>query len=80
MFTHPHVDHYAGVEAIREGTPNKDVEIITPRGFFEHAISENTTAVTTMGRRAVYMYGALLPKDVKGSVGSGLGQVNACGK
>lgn len=80
VFTHPHVDHYAGVEAIIEGAPNKDIEIITPKGFFEHAISENATAGTTMGRRAVYMYGALLPKDEKGSVGSGLGQVNAYGK
>lgn len=80
VFTHPHVDHYAGVEAIIEGAPNKDIEIITPKGFFEHVISENATAGTTMGRRAVYMYGALLPKDEKGSVGSGLGQVNAYGK
>ena len=80
VFTHPHIDHYAGVDAIIEGAPNKDIEIIAPKGFFEHAISENATAGPTMGRRALYMYGALLPKDGKGTVGSGLGQVNATGK
>lgn len=80
VFTHPHVDHYAGVNAIIEAAPNKDIEIIAPKGFFEHAISENATAGTTMGRRAVYMYGALLPKNGKGTLGSGLGQVNAYGK
>lgn len=80
VFTHPHVDHYAGVNAIINAAPNKDMEIIAPKGFFEHAISENATAGTTMGRRAVYMYGALLPKSGKGTLGSGLGQVNAYGK
>lgn len=80
VFTHPHVDHYAGVEAIIESAPNKDIQIIAPKGFFEHAISETATAGTTMGRRALYMYGALLDKDGKGTVGSGLGQVNSIGK
>lgn len=80
IFTHPHVDHYAGIEAIIEGAPNKDFPIIAPKGFFEHAISENATAGTTMGRRALYMYGSLLPKGEKGTVGSGLGQVNSIGE
>lgn len=80
VFTHPHIDHYAGVNGIIENTPNKDIKIIVPKGFFEHAISENATAGTTMGRRAVYMYGALLSKNAKGTLGSGLGQVNAYGK
>lgn len=80
IFTHPHVDHFAGVEAIIKGAPNKDIEVIAPKGFFGHAISENATAGTTMGRRAVYMYGASLPKSEKGTLGSGLGQVNAYGK
>ena len=80
VFTHPHVDHFAGVDGILKGAPNKDIEVIAPKGFFEHAISENATAGTTMGRRAVYMYGASLPKNEKGTLGSGLGQVNAYGK
>lgn len=80
IFTHPHVDHFAGIDAIIEGAPNKDIKIIAPKGFFEHAINENATAGTTMGRRAVYMYGALLPKNEKGTVGSGLGQVNSYGE
>ncbi len=80
VFTHPHVDHYAGVNGIIENAPNKNIKIIAPKGFFEHAISENAMAGTTMGRRAVYMYGALLPKNAKGTLGSGLGQVNAYGE
>ena len=80
IFTHPHMDHFAGIDAILEGAPNKDVEIIAPDGFFEHAISENTMAGIAMGRRSLYMYGVLLPKAERGTLGSGLGQVNAMGQ
>lgn len=80
IFTHPHMDHFAGIDAILEGAPNKDIEIIAPARFFEHAISENAMAGIAMGRRSLYMYGVLLPKAENGTLGSGLGQVNAMGK
>ena len=80
IFTHPHMDHFAGIDAIIEGAPNKDIEIIAPEAFFEHAVSENAMAGVAMGRRSLYMYGVLLPKNGKGSVGSGLGQVNSIGE
>jgi alkyl sulfatase BDS1-like metallo-beta-lactamase superfamily hydrolase len=34
---------------------------------------------TAMGRRASYMYGNLLPKDAKGTIGSGLGTTTSSG-
>ncbi len=37
------------------------IPVIAPEGFLEHAIAENVYAGTAMGRRAGYMYGALLP-------------------
>jgi alkyl sulfatase BDS1-like metallo-beta-lactamase superfamily hydrolase len=55
------------------------VRIIAPAGFLEAAISENVTAGNVMTRRASYMYGALLPRDPQGLVGSGLGQTTPLG-
>lgn len=83
IITHPHADHFSGLEAILESAPNKDkskIEIITPLGYFSDAISENLMAGVAMQRRARYMFGPLLPKNVKGNVGSGLGQVTSSGK
>lgn len=80
LFTHPHIDHYSGVDAIIEGAPNKDIQIIAPVDFINCAIGENVMAGMAMGRRATYMYGMLLAKNAVGSVGSGLGQTNARGQ
>lgn len=81
VYTHSHVDHFAGVRGlvtdddVRAGR----VRIIAPEGFLEAAISENVTAGNVMTRRATYMYGALLPKGPRGLVGSGLGQTTPLG-
>lgn len=80
IFTHPHVDHYWGIDAIIEGAPNKDIQIIAPTEFLTHAIGENVMAGVAMGRRATYMYGLLLPKNETGTIGTGLGQTNAMGQ
>ena len=75
IYTHSHVDHYGGIlgvastEEIRAGLP-----IIAPEGFLKEAVSENVLAGNAMSRRATYMYGALLQKDAKGHVDSGLGK------
>lgn len=55
------------------------VKIIAPEGFTEHAVSENVIAGNAMSRRAVFMYGALLPRNERGIVNSGLGQSNFTG-
>ncbi len=75
IYSHPHIDHYGGIHGVVD---IKDVEagkipILAPQGFLEHAVSENVIAGTAMGRRAQYMYGAFLPRNAQGSVGSGLG-------
>lgn len=79
IFTHPHGDHYGGIEAIRQGAPNKDFDIIAPAGFMESSLSENIMAGVAMSRRAIYMFGMQLPPDAKGFVGAGLGQALATG-
>ena len=81
IYTHSHVDHYGGIlgvaspEEIAAGLP-----IIAPEGFLQEAVSENVLAGNAMSRRATYMYGALLPKDDRGHVDSGLGKGVSGGK
>lgn len=79
LITHPHLDHYAGITGILENAPNRDIEIITPKDFFEHAVSENVMAGPAMQRRALYMYGMTLPIAPHGNIGCGLGQTNSTG-
>jgi alkyl sulfatase BDS1-like metallo-beta-lactamase superfamily hydrolase len=55
------------------------VPVIAPEGFMEHAVVENVYAGSAMSRRAGYMYGASLPRDVHGQVGAGLGQTTSVG-
>jgi len=42
-------------------------------------VSENVIAGNVMSRRAIYMYGALLPRDAQGGVNAGLGQSASAG-
>lgn len=79
IITHPHIDHYGGIEGVIKNAPNKDIEIITPKGFLKAAQEENVLAGVAMGRRASYMYGFQLPKNQEGNIGTGLGQTNAVG-
>nr|WP_090278320.1 alkyl sulfatase dimerization domain-containing protein [Mycolicibacterium komanii]CRL73734.1 alkyl sulfatase-like hydrolase [Mycolicibacterium komanii] len=82
IYTHSHVDHFGGVLGV---TSQADVDagrvaIIAPEHFTEHAVQENVYAGTAMGRRASYMYGALLARGPQGQVGCGLGQVTSTGE
>ena len=45
---------------------SKKVRVYAPDGFLDEAVSENVIAGNAMMRRAVYMYGALLPKGPQG--------------
>ncbi len=82
IITHSHVDHFAGIidgvttmNDIEEG----NVKVIAPHGFVNAVAMENFYMGNVMGRRASYMYGSLLPADVKGDVGVGLGSAVANG-
>jgi alkyl sulfatase BDS1-like metallo-beta-lactamase superfamily hydrolase len=55
------------------------VPVLAPAGFLQHAVSENVFAGTAMGRRAGYMYGALLERGPAGQIGAGLGQTTSLG-
>lgn len=82
VYSHSHADHYGGVRGLcyEEDFSRCNIEVIAPEGFTEHAVSENVIAGNAMSRRALYMYGALLPKDAKGLVNGGLGQTNSIGR
>ncbi|HMM15063.1 MAG TPA: alkyl sulfatase dimerization domain-containing protein [Parvibaculum sp.] len=82
IYTHSHVDHYGGVKGVLtdDDLARGDVRIIAPEGFLEHAVSENVLAGNAMGRRATYMYGALLPRGPKGHVDAGLGKTVSLGQ
>ncbi|WP_000301880.1 alkyl sulfatase dimerization domain-containing protein [Vibrio sp. RC586] len=81
VYSHSHIDHFGGVRGIvnEEDVKAGKVKIIASHGFTEHAVSENVIAGNAMGRRAIYMYGALLPRDERGGVNGGLGQTTSTG-
>ncbi|SON52494.1 alkyl/aryl-sulfatase [Vibrio tapetis] len=81
IYSHSHIDHFGGVRGIVDEADVKSgkVEIIASHGFVEHAVSENVIAGNAMGRRAIYMYGALLPRNERGGVNGGLGQTTSTG-
>jgi alkyl sulfatase BDS1-like metallo-beta-lactamase superfamily hydrolase len=75
IFSHSHSDHFGGVGGIvtPEQVKAQKIRIIAPHGFSEEATSENVLAGGAMGRRALYMFGAILPPGEKGQVDTGLG-------
>jgi alkyl sulfatase BDS1-like metallo-beta-lactamase superfamily hydrolase len=81
LLTHSHVDHFGGMRGVvnEEDIKSGKIKVFAPDEFFEHSISENVMGGNTMSRRAAYMYGNLLPKNPKGSLGSGLGTTTAKG-
>jgi len=81
IFTHSHVDHFGGIDAVLEdpGTDAENLRVVAPRGFVEEATSENVLAGVAMGRRAGFMYGSALARSVRGHVDTGLGKAPARG-
>lgn len=86
LISHSHVDHFGGVGAIvnpqniadatkplAEQIKSGKIAVITPEGFMEHVISENTYVGPAMKRRAEYQYGANLPKGATGRMAMGIG-------
>jgi alkyl sulfatase BDS1-like metallo-beta-lactamase superfamily hydrolase len=81
IYSHSHVDHYGGAPGLfLNRQPPAGTEFIAPEGFTEHAVSENVIAGNAMARRAIYMYGSLLPRNEKGGVNGGLGQTTSTGQ
>ena len=81
IYTHSHVDHFGGAKGVvsEEEIDGRGIPVLAPAGFLHHAVSENVFAGTAMGRRAGYMYGALLERGPDGQVGAGLGQTTSLG-
>ena len=81
VYSHSHGDHFGGVRGIVDEVDVKGgkVQIIAPRDFMEHTVSENIYAGNAMNRRLFYQYGVLLPASPFGHVGQGLGQNVAAG-
>jgi alkyl sulfatase BDS1-like metallo-beta-lactamase superfamily hydrolase len=81
LYTHSHVDHFGGARGVLtpEEAEERSLPILAPTGFLHHAVSENVFAGTAMGRRAGYMYGALLEPGPEGQLGAGLGQTTSLG-
>jgi len=81
IFTHSHIDHFAGVQGITsvQEVKTKQIPIIAPQGFVEASTQENVMAGIAMRRRTDFAYGQLLAKDERGHVGLGLGKQNALG-
>src|SRR3546814_12227133 len=73
IFSHSHSDHFGGVGGVVSAADVKagKVRIIAPHGFSEEATSENVLAGTAMGRRALYMLGAILAPGPLGQVATG---------
>lgn len=78
VMSHPHVDHFGGIKGIisEKEVADRNIPIIVPEGFAEHAVAENVYAGMAMQRRAGYQYGAFLDPGPQGSlvIGIGMGQ------
>ena len=81
IYSHSHADHWGGVRGILsdEDLASGKIEVIAPKDFMEHTISENVYAGNAMSRRLFYQYGLNLPVNAYGYVGQGLGQSVSAG-
>jgi alkyl sulfatase BDS1-like metallo-beta-lactamase superfamily hydrolase len=81
VYSHSHGDHWGGVRGVVDEADVRagKVQIIAPRDFMEHTVSENVYAGNAMNRRLFYQYGILLPAGPYGHAGQGLGQNVAIG-
>ena len=81
IVSHSHGDHFGGIRGVVDPArlAAGKVEIIAPRNFMLHTISENIYAGNAMNRRLFYQYGVLLPASPFGHAGQGLAQNVAAG-
>ena len=77
IYSHSHLDHYAGVEAFVTQEQVGDIKdgkipIIAPVDYEQSLVDDNLYAGIAMSRRLQYQGGMFLPHDEKGSVSAGL--------
>lgn len=82
IYSHSHADHFGGVKGVitPEDANNGNVEVIAPKGFLEHAISENVHAGNAMSRRMFMQYGLMLDAHPCGHVDQAIGKNTATGE
>ena len=76
IYSHSHIDHFGGVRGVvsSEEVAAGKVTIWAPAGFMAAAVGENVIAGNAMLRRALFQFGALLPRGERGQVDTGLGK------
>ena len=81
VYSHSHGDHWGGVRGVIDEADVRagKVQVIAPRDFMQHTISENIYAGNAMNRRLFFQYGILLPASPFGHAGQGLAQNVAAG-
>ena len=81
IYSHSHVDHFGGVRGVVRGDEVAEgrVSIWAPAGFMEAAVGENVIAGNAMLRRALFQFGAMLPRGERGQVDAGLGKTVSAG-
>jgi linear primary-alkylsulfatase len=81
IYSHSHVDHFGGVRGVIDEAEVKagNVVVIAPDRFMEEVTKENVLAGSPMIRRAMFQFGAPLPKGPRAQVDAGLGKVTSRG-
>jgi alkyl sulfatase BDS1-like metallo-beta-lactamase superfamily hydrolase len=81
IYSHSHFDHFGGVRGIvnEADVDAGKIQIIAPRDFMDHAISEAVYAGNAMNRRSFFQYGVLLPASPFGHVDQALSKNVAAG-
>ena len=81
IYTHSHTDHYGGVRGVVDEADVRAgrVEVWAPDRFMQEVVSESVLAGPAMIRRALFQFGATLPKGPRGQVDAGLGKVTSRG-
>jgi alkyl sulfatase BDS1-like metallo-beta-lactamase superfamily hydrolase len=76
VYSHSHVDHWAGVRGVvnEADVVSGKVMVIAPAGFMDHTVSENVFAGTAMSRRTQWQYATLLQRNPFGHVDQSLGK------
>jgi alkyl sulfatase BDS1-like metallo-beta-lactamase superfamily hydrolase len=76
IYSHSHIDHFGGVRGVvsADDVASGKVTIWAPAGFMAAAVGENVIAGNAMLRRALFQFGAILPRGERGQVDTGLGK------
>ena len=76
VYSHSHVDHFAGVRGVVDEADvvSGKVKVIAPQGFMLAAIEENVFSGNAMSRRTQYSYAVLLPRDPYGHADQSIGK------